>query len=85
MTISIYNCWKCQKKLTGDEPEETFFWCDKECYESYEKDTRDNVTTDDPKPQPKIEVTDSKTKKEQRRAEIRDALAKINSKGKNNP
>ena len=77
MSVSIYNCWTCQAKLTGDEPEEYFFWCDKFCYD---KDTRYHLSTNDKEPEPEIKVADTKTEKEQRRTKIRNTLAKINSK-----
>ena len=77
--ISIYECWTCNAKLTGDEPEEFFFWCNKECHD---QDTRYHISTDDTKPEPEIKVTDPQTEKEQRRAKIRNTLAKINSKVK---
>lgn len=80
--ISIYECWTCNAKLTGDEPEEYFFWCDKNCYD---KDTRYHVSTDDTKPEPEIKIADAQTEKESRRAKIRDTLATLNSKIKDKP
>lgn len=38
--VSIYNCWACGKKLTHDrDTGDCFFWCDKECEETYETET----------------------------------------------
>jgi len=33
MTLSLMNCWVCGKRLSDKCPEETFFWCNKECYD----------------------------------------------------
>lgn len=33
MTLSIMDCWTCGKRLPENCPEETFFWCNKECYD----------------------------------------------------
>ena len=82
MTVSIYECWHCQAKLTGDEPEEYFFWCNKECYD---QDSRYHLSTTYTEPQPEIKSPDPQTEKEQRRAKIRNTLAKINSKVKDKP
>ena len=77
--ISLFKCWTCEKEMTEDATEEYFFWCDKNCYD---KDIRYHVSTNDSEPKPEIKVADPQTEKEQRRAKIRDAIAKINSKVK---
>lgn len=43
MTVSIYNCWACGKKITHDrDPDDCFFWCNKSCEEAYHVRTTQN-------------------------------------------
>lgn len=41
MAISIFHCWACEKHLdAGRKPEDYFFWCDKTCHDTYEKNVK---------------------------------------------
>jgi len=74
--VCIFTCWTCKRRLDPEETvEEYFFWCDKDCYD---KDDRYHNREKVIDPKPKIADADQKDEKEQRKAKIRAALAKIN-------
>lgn len=74
--VSLYNCWKCNRRLEPEEvTEEYFFWCNKECYDQDDRYHNKEKIAD---ANPEVTIINQKTEREQRKARIRAAIVKIN-------
>lgn len=73
MSINIYCCWTCQKRLSDDLPFEFYFWCNKTCYEKDDlyhgrkKMLSELAETEEKKPSAVIEEVHVDTKSNRRK------------------
>lgn len=75
--LSLYNCWVCKKKLSDEQPEEFFFWCDKECYDKDDiYHNRRKIAEAEPEVEVKSLQKETATKQERKR-KIREVLGTL--------
>ncbi|MFA6049847.1 MAG: hypothetical protein WC761_01500 [Candidatus Paceibacterota bacterium] len=77
--LSLYNCWTCKKKLSDEQPEEFFFWCDKECYDKDDTyHNRRKIAESEPEVEAKPIQEETATKQERKR-KIREVLGALST------
>lgn len=82
--VDLYNCWTCKKRLSDEQPEELFFWCNEECYnkdDNYHNRTTITVVETETETQP---IQEAPTSKQERKRKIREALAGLSNASNDN-